>query len=112
MAALKIKHDTVENGTPSQSFKSPVRQLALYKKQKSKKQNQLFARCASFYILPFLRYRKYRLAGSREEKKKKRKKREKMKSFIDLMVGKFARFCTFVTQELQKLAKSVFIGRK
>lgn len=100
MAALKIKHDTVENGTQSQSFKSPVHRLAFCKNKKNKTKTKpvVGLLCLVLLITRFTYFfcetakemsgadSKYRLTGRGAEKKKK-------KSFIDPTVGKFAEIC-------------------
>lgn len=97
-----------KNGSQSQSFKSPVRQLAFCENEKklNKTKPVVGQLCLVLDIFSFERWpkkcrvqRKYRLAGGRAEKKKE-------KSLIDLTVGKFAR------KKLQTLDKNLFIGIK
>lgn len=83
-AALKLKHDSVENGTQSPSFKSPARQLAFCKNPRKPK--QVVPRLMHFLLLGGAKEmsgaeRKYRLEGRRAGKK----------SFIDPMAGKICR---------------------
>lgn len=73
MAAFKIKHDTVENGSQSQSFKSPVRLWAFCK---TKKQNRLLASFALVYLISFLRGSQRNVRCGEKVKTRRQKSRE------------------------------------